>query len=81
MNNIVITRQRIVRELQIFAGCVLAALLVNAYSIFHFKTEWKELFTTLPITLAVACVFFVLLALIRAVSPSSLRVPADDNRR
>jgi formate hydrogenlyase subunit 4 len=67
MTDIVISRQRILRELQIFACCVLAALLVNIYSIIRFHTEWKELFTTLHITLALACVFFVLVAMIRGV--------------
>lgn len=65
MSDFVISGRRIFREVQIYAGCVLAALLVNAYSIIRFKTEWKELFTTLNITLALACVFFVLVAVIR----------------
>jgi hypothetical protein len=67
MNDIVISRRRILREAQIYACCVLAALLVNVYSIIRFKTEWKELFTTLPITLALACVFFILVAMIRGI--------------
>jgi formate hydrogenlyase subunit 4 len=67
MNDIVISGRRIIGEVQIYAGCVLAALLVNVYSIIRFKTEWKELFTTLHITLALACVFFVLVAMIRGV--------------
>jgi formate hydrogenlyase subunit 4 len=65
MNDIVVSGRRILREVQIYAGCVLAALLVNVYSILRFKTEWKELFTTLGITLALACVFYVVVALIR----------------
>ena len=65
MNDIVISWQRIFRELRIYAGCFLAALLVNVYTIIRFKTEWKELFTTLHITLALACVFFALVAVVR----------------
>ncbi len=68
MNEIVIPMRRIVQELQIFAGCVLAALLVNVYSILRFNTGWMELLTTLHITLALACVFFALVALIRCVA-------------
>jgi formate hydrogenlyase subunit 4 len=67
MNGIVISRRLIIREAQIYAGCVLAALLVNVYSIIRFMTAWEELFTTLHITLALACVFFVLVAMIRGV--------------
>lgn len=65
MKDIVITGRRLVRELLIFAACILAALAVNVYAIFRFNTQWKELFTTLPITLAVAAVFFGVLALLR----------------
>jgi len=65
MKDIVISTRRIRRELLIFAACILAAFAVNAGSILWFKTEWKELFTTLHMTLAVAVGIFVLLALVR----------------
>lgn len=65
MKDIVISAPRIVRELMIFAGCFVVALGVNVYSIIQFKTEWKELITTLHITLAVALVFFGVLAVLR----------------
>jgi hypothetical protein len=67
MKDIVISASRIARESLIFGGCVLAALLVNIYSIIRFNTEWKELVTTLPITLAVALVLFISLALLRGI--------------
>ncbi len=65
MKDIVISAQRVIRELLIFIGCILAALVVNIYSIVHFKTQWTELFTTLHITLALALFFFAVLALLR----------------
>lgn len=67
MNDIVISGRRIIREVRIYACCVLAALLVNVYSIIQFKSEWIEMLTTLHIMLALACVFFVLVAMIRGV--------------
>lgn len=67
MKDIVISGQRITRELLIFGGCFLVALAVNIYSIIQFNTEWKELITTLHITLAVAFVFFVFVALVRGI--------------
>lgn len=73
MKDIVIAGSRIVRELLIFGGCVLAALFVNVYSIIHFNTQWNELITTLPITLAVALVLFALLALLRGIVFGSRR--------
>jgi hypothetical protein len=67
MKDIVISGRQIIRELLIFAGCILAALVVNVYSIIRFNTEWKELITTLHITLALALVFFVLVAVLRGI--------------
>jgi hypothetical protein len=67
MKDIVITGRQIIRELLIFAGCILAALLVNVYSIVRFSTQWKELITTLNITLALALIFFALIAVLRGI--------------
>jgi hypothetical protein len=66
MKDIVITGRRIARELCIYGGCVFAALCVNVYAIIRFNTQWKELITTLHITLAVALVFYGVLAVLRA---------------
>jgi hypothetical protein len=74
MKDIVISGRRIIRELQIFIGCILAALVVNVFSIIRFKTEWKELITTLYITLAIALILFVLVALLRGIVLFSRRV-------
>ena len=74
MRDIVISQQRIRRELQIFIVCILVALAVNVYSIVHFKTHWTELFTTFHITLAVAAALFVLLALLRGIAFCSRRI-------
>ena len=65
MNDIVISGRRVVRESLIFIGCFLAAIGVNTFAIVRFNTEWKELITTLHFTLAIALIFFVLVALIR----------------
>jgi NADH:ubiquinone oxidoreductase subunit 6 (subunit J) len=65
MKDIVISGRQIIREVLIYVGCILAALLVNVYSILHFNTQWKELVTTLNITLALALVFFAVVAVLR----------------
>ncbi len=67
MKEIVLAPRIIARELFFYAACVIAALAVNAYAILRFHTEWKELWTTFPITLAVALVFFVVLAVVRGI--------------
>jgi putative effector of murein hydrolase len=65
MKDVLISGRRIAQELGIFFGCFVVALGLNIYSIIKFKTEWSELLTTLHITLAVAIVIFVLLAILR----------------
>jgi len=65
MKDVVISKNFITHELRIYGVCLVVALFVNAYSIIRFKTEWKELFTTLHISLAVALVFFATFALLR----------------
>lgn len=67
MKDIVISGRRLARELRIFLICFAAALCVNVYSILRFKTEWKELVTTLPITLALAVVIFLAVAAVRGI--------------
>ncbi len=68
MKDIVITQRRILREFEIFAACFLVAFGINVYAIVRFGTEWKELITTLHITLALAAVFFVVVASTRALT-------------
>ena len=74
MRDIVISARRIRRETWVFVACVAAALVVNAYSIHRFGTHWQELFTTLHVTLAVAVVIFAVLALVRLIVFTCVRL-------
>jgi hypothetical protein len=74
MKDLVISGRRIARELWIYAYCMLAALCVNVYAIAVFDTRWKELFTTLNITLAVAFVFYAAMALLRIIAFLGMRI-------
>jgi hypothetical protein len=56
---------RLTKEIALFLLCVVAAFAVNAWSISAFHTQWSELYTTLPITLAIALAFYVLLTVLR----------------
>jgi putative effector of murein hydrolase len=67
MKDVLISGRRLARELRIFLGCFVFALALNIYSIHEYNTQWKELLTTLHITLAVAIVVYVLLAILRFV--------------
>lgn len=74
MKDIVIPMRSVVREIEIYAACVVVALAINAWTIVHFKTRWRELFTTFHITLAVALIFFAALAVIRLIVCGCQRV-------
>jgi uncharacterized membrane protein YidH (DUF202 family) len=65
MKDVLIPGRRMAREFLIFAGCFVIALGMNIFAIIKYQTQWKELFTTLHITLAVAVVIYVVLALLR----------------
>jgi hypothetical protein len=65
MKDVLISGRRITRELMIFCGCFAVALAMNIFAIIKYKTEWKELLTTVHITLALAVVIFVLFGLLR----------------
>lgn len=65
MKDLVIPARTIGRELRIAATCVLLAFGLNAYAIARFKTPWSELVTTLPVTLAVAAVVYLVFATVR----------------
>jgi hypothetical protein len=65
MKDVLISGQRIAREALIFFGCFVIAVGMNVFSIIKYKTEWRELLTTLHITIAVALIIYVLLALLR----------------
>lgn len=65
---------RIIKELALYLLCLAAALAVNAYAIATFHTQWSELLTTFPITLAVALAFYLVLAILRAIAHTLRRL-------
>jgi len=74
MKDVLISGRRIARELRIFLGCFVLALGLNVYSIIKYQTEWKELLTTLHITLALAVVIYVLLGILRFIICGAARL-------
>lgn len=74
MKDIVIPGRRITRELMILIGCIAIALVVNIYAILKYKTEWKEVVTTLHITIALGVVIYVVLGILRLVVSGTARL-------
>jgi TRAP-type C4-dicarboxylate transport system permease small subunit len=56
---------RLAKEIALFLLCLAVAFAVNAWSIAAFHTQWSELYTTLPITLAIALILYVALTIVR----------------
>ncbi len=67
MKDIVIRQERIKRELLVLCFCFVAAVLFNVYAIATRGTRWSELLSQLHVTLAVAIVFYVVLAIVRLI--------------
>jgi hypothetical protein len=65
MRDIVIPASRLAREAQIALACALLALGTNAFAIWKYSTQWSELLTAWPETLALALFLYILFALPR----------------
>jgi len=74
MKNIIIPGRRIARELLILIGCVVIALVVNIYAILKYKTEWKELVTTLHITIVLGVIIYIALGIVRLILAGAARL-------
>jgi hypothetical protein len=67
MEDTVISAQVKKRELSIFAGCLVLALLLNAYAIASYGTSWSEMYSMIGMVVSIAVAFYVLQGLIRLV--------------
>jgi hypothetical protein len=67
MKDLVISNRRIIRELRVLLICFVIALLINAGAIVFYKTEWKELLTTLPMTAVVVLALYGLSVVFRLI--------------
>lgn len=55
----VITLRDVVREVVVFGVCLLVALGASAYAVWHYQTEWSELYTDIGYTVALAAVIYL----------------------
>ncbi len=65
MNDIIITPKRILRELITFLVCFVVGFLVNLIAIIIYKTNFSELFSSLPYVLLFSFVIYILWSVIR----------------
>jgi len=65
MKDLVIKGTRLKAELLVLAGCLVAAELLNVYSVIKFGTPWYELITQIGFVVVTALVFYVILWIVR----------------
>ena len=65
MQDIVITKKRIKKELVFLIISFVIALIMNVYAIISYKTQWIELLTTLHITIFLSVFLYFLIAILR----------------
>ncbi len=53
-----ITLGDVVRELVVFAVCLVVAIALNAYAIVHYQTRWSELHTDIGFTVSLALIIY-----------------------
>lgn len=73
MKDIVITSQRIKKELYILLGCFFIAFIVNILSIIIYKTRWNEVFTQLGYVVVISLALYLFVGVIRIVLSFILR--------
>ena len=74
MKDIHIPGEVIRRELLIFIGCFLIAVVMNAGSIAYYQTNWIELITALDVTIVIACIMYVVFGIVRIFYGTILRL-------
>ncbi|MBE9511341.1 MAG: hypothetical protein IMY71_10705 [Bacteroidetes bacterium] len=67
MKNTIITAKQKKRELLFILISFIIAFALNIYSIIYYDSQWKELITTLHITLLMTIAIYFLLAIIRLI--------------
>ena len=65
MQDIVITKKRIKKELFFLLISFVIALIMNVYAIISYNTRWIELLTTLHITIFLSVFLYFLIAVLR----------------
>ncbi len=68
MRDIVIKAATIRKELIIFSVSLVAALLLNIYSIVSYETAWKELYSQLHVVIALGIVIYLLVLFFRLIA-------------
>lgn len=64
----IITLRDVVREAMVFGVCFLVAFALSIYAVLHYQTEWKELYTDIGYTMALAAIIYAARCLFKALT-------------
>ena len=53
-----ITLRDVVREAVVFGVCLILAFGMNIYAVWHYQTEWSELYTNVGYTVVLAAIIY-----------------------
>lgn len=81
MKDIVITAQRIKKELYILLGCFAVACILNAISIILYKTPWFEIFTQIGYVVIITVGIYLLVAFVRGVISLLIKLGTSKKKR
>lgn len=67
MKDLIITSNRLKKEIYILSTCFIIAFLINIFSIITFKTPWYEMFTQIGYVVAITLILYLFVVMVRAV--------------
>ena len=77
----VITLRDVVREAMVFGLCLLVAFGINVYAVWHYQTEWSELYTDVGYMVVLAIVIYVARCIFKCVAIVVWRVVCKFRQR
>jgi len=67
MEAIIISPQKVKKELLLALLSFILGNLLNVYAIAHYKTSWSELYQYLPLVLLLSGIIYLIILLVRAI--------------
>lgn len=67
MKDLIITSNRLKKEIYILSTCFIIAFLINIFSIITFKTPWYEMFTQIGYVVAITLILYLFVVMVRAI--------------
>lgn len=69
-----ITLRDVVREAVVFGVCLILAFGMNIYAVWHYQTEWSELYTNVGYTIVLAAIIYAARCVFKCLAMVACRV-------